>query len=156
MAPVALIVDGDELFLSRLRSIARNAGYEVVGETQFEAARERLRSQHPAVVVTNMRLRAFNGIHLAYLAKMDQTRTRVIVYDVDLDRVLAREAQRAGAFFERQQRIPYSLVMYLTAQLPDRDRRDPTILDRRVEFRGGRRSTDVESLQSVLRVSVST
>jgi DNA-binding NtrC family response regulator len=156
MAPLALIVDGDELFLSRLRSVAKDAGYEVLGETEFEVARERLRARHPAVVVTNMRLKAFNGIHLAYLGKMDQKSTRVVVYDVELDRVLAREAQRAGAFFERQQRIPYSLGMYLRSQLPETDRRDPAVLDRRAQFRGGRRATDVENLQSGLRAPVTT
>jgi fructose-1,6-bisphosphatase II len=29
MAPLALIVDGDELFLTRLRSAAKDAGYEL-------------------------------------------------------------------------------------------------------------------------------
>jgi DNA-binding NtrC family response regulator len=151
MAPLALIVDQDELFLSRLRSLAKSVGYDVVAETQFEVARERLRSWRPSVVIANMRLKAFNAIHLAYLARMEDTQIRMIIYDADHDPVLAREAQRAGAFYERQRRLPYSIDRYLTVQLPERDRRNPLVLDRRSHFRGGRRATDVDELQSPLR-----
>ena len=148
MPPLVLIVDPDELFLARLRSVARSIGYEAVCETEFASARQCLVASKPAVVVANIRLKAFNGIHLAYLAKAGDLDTSVILYDSGYDLVLAREAQRAHAFYERQQGIPLSLRNYLAARLPSRDRRSPQTLDRRTAFRGGRRATDVEGLHA--------
>ena len=109
--------------------------------TEFRAARTRLLRQPPDLLITNLRLRAYNGLHLVHLAA--GTHTRCIVYSTYDDPVLAREVQATGAFFEHSSRLPLVLHSYVNAALPQRDRRDLTSLDRRLAFRGGRRSSDV-------------
>jgi CheY-like chemotaxis protein len=109
--------------------------------TDFRAARARLLNQPPDLLITNLRLRAYNGLHLVHLAA--GTSTRCIVYSTYDDPVLAREVQATGAFFEHSSRLPLVLHSYVNATLPRCDRRNLTTLDRRLAFRGGRRSSDV-------------
>lgn len=105
----------------------------------FSAARERLRNQPPDLLVTNVRLHEYNGLHLVHLAG---PHTRCVVYSPHEDLVLAREVQAAGAFYERSMRLSRSLAGYVHGTLPTHDRRDVATLDRRRFPRGGRRSSD--------------
>ncbi|HEY3157644.1 MAG TPA: hypothetical protein VGJ78_01680 [Vicinamibacterales bacterium] len=105
----------------------------------FGAARDRLLHQPPDILVTNVRLHEYNGLHLVYLST---PHTRCIVYSAHDDLVLAREVQTAGAFYERSMRLSRSLAGYIHASLPTHDRRDVGTLDRRCFPRGGRRSAD--------------
>ena len=74
----------------------------------------------------------------------------MLIYALHDDPLLGREAQRAGAFYERQALVPYVLGNFLAADLPAADRRDVPSRDRRATFRGGRRSTDMSSLRPAL------
>ena len=97
-------------------------------------------SKPPDLLVTNLRLQAYNGLHLVH---MSDGRTRCIVYsNYDDDLVLAREVQAAGAFYERSTQLSRTLAAYVRASLPPRDRRNLTALERRQSPRGGRRCTD--------------
>jgi ActR/RegA family two-component response regulator len=139
-----LVVD---MLVDRLLSaIQRAVGdvAEVEPCAEFRRARARLLTKPPDFLVTNLRLEAYNGLHLVLLAA--GTGTRCIVYAANDDIVLAREAQNLGAFYERLERLPFALRTYVTALLPQRDRRDVAVLDRRLIFRGGRRSTDLSAL----------
>jgi DNA-binding NtrC family response regulator len=111
---------------------------------EFRRARTRLLTKPPDFLVTNLRLEAHNGLHLVLLAA--GTGTRCIVYAANDDIVSAHEAQNLGAFYERSERFPFALRTYVTTSLPQRDRRDVMVLDRRLIFRGGRRSTDLSAL----------
>jgi len=136
-----LLVDPDPDGLRALHSALRPLA-DVEACSEFRAARTRLLGpQPPDLLVTNIRLEAYNGLHLVLLAA--GTHTRCIVYSTFDDLVLAREVQAAGAFYERAKRLPQTLPAYVNAMLPRHDRRDPTVLDRRLVFRGGRRSTDL-------------
>jgi DNA-binding NtrC family response regulator len=111
----------------------------------FVGARARLLARPPDLLVTNSRLGAYNGLHLAYLAAAAVLPTRVVVYG-DADCVsLARETQIAGAFYVADQHIAAALPAYLAADLPPQDRRDAEQADRRQQLRGGRRATDSEA-----------
>jgi CheY-like chemotaxis protein len=107
--------------------------------TDFRNARARLLHQPPDLLITNLRLEAYNGLHLVHLAAA--TRTRCIVFSTRDDLGLAREVQEAGAFFELAGRLPQVLESYVTATLPHHDRRNITMLSQ-LPFRGGRRCTD--------------
>jgi len=107
----------------------------------FHGARTRLLAAPPAVLVTNLRLHSYNGLHLVLLTS--RALTRCLVYAEPDDLVLAREAQRLGAFYERASHVPLILPAFFTATLPDSDRRDVARLDRRLAFRGSRRRADV-------------
>jgi hypothetical protein len=92
-------------------------------------------------VVSNLRLGAFNGLHLTYAASANSP-ARCIIYTDAREPALAQDVRRAGAFYEVTDRLPVTLTAYLTGDLPPADRRDPALPDRRVPFRGGRRSWD--------------
>jgi hypothetical protein len=139
----ALLVDIDPIFVSELAPIVTTAGLRVIPVTDFSAARHELHSSRPDVLVANVRLGAFNGIHLAYLAKINNPRTRVMIYGEN-DRMLAAEVQSAGGFYERAELVRYALGAFLSASLPPGDRRDVSVSDRRLMFRGGRRTTDLQ------------
>jgi hypothetical protein len=139
-----LIVDPDAASL-RAASNALRFQADVEVFSRFEAARARLLSRPPDLLVTNLRLQAHNGLHLVYMAAKG---TRCVVYANHDDLVLAREVQAAGAFYERSERLSSALAAYAHAALPSRDRRDLTLLDRRRQnFRGGRRCTDRISVE---------
>ena len=140
-----LLVDTDAGALSAFReTIIGLADVEACRE--FAAARESLRRDPPELLITNVRLREYNGLHLAFIASAMGRRTRCVVFLDTIDPVVARDAREAGAFFETRQRLKYALRSYLLAALPDCDRRDPSTRDRRHAFRGGRRSTDITML----------
>jgi ActR/RegA family two-component response regulator len=106
--------------------------------TNFQSARARLLQRPPDLLITNLRLEAYNGLHLVLLAA--RTRTRCIVFSTHDDIGLAREVQAAGAFFELSDRLPQVLESYVNATLPQHDRRN--IANVGEPLRGGRRCTD--------------
>lgn len=140
-----LVVDGDQAFLRLMQSaIAHLADVDTC--TDFETARKQLFDRPPELLVTNVRLGPYNGLHLVLLAAAAHLSTRCVTYGSTVnptDMALAREAQTLGAFFEPFYRVRYALPSYVPASLPSRDRRDPTRVGRRLIFRGGRRATDL-------------
>ncbi|PWT81403.1 MAG: hypothetical protein C5B57_10495 [Blastocatellia bacterium] len=142
-----LIVEPDTIFRALLQETVRGeAAVEIAAD--FPAARVCLVARPPDLVVTNLRLGAFNGLHLAYLLASADWPSRGVVYSETLDASLAHEARRAGAFWEFKQRLPSALPAYLNADLPARDRRDFLMPDQRSAFRGGRRASDIAGLRS--------
>ena len=113
------------------------------GCADFWAARARVLSNEYAFLVTNLRLEAYNGLHLVYLGLTSGALTRSIVYTATRDVHLAREVQASGAFYEPRDRLPHALRGYLQADLPGRDRRNAAVPDRRDLYRGGRRCSDL-------------
>jgi DNA-binding NtrC family response regulator len=136
-----LVVDPDVRVVSQLRQSIQTPTY-VETHRQFDAAKKRLASAPFDFLVTNIRLAEFNGLHLVYLNAASSKPVRSIVYTADRDPWLAREVQRAGAFYETLECLPVTLAAYLTRALPPSDRRDVSRLDRRSEVRGGRRCWD--------------
>jgi hypothetical protein len=118
-----------------------SANVEVCAD--FSGARARLLGQGFYLLITNLRLRAFNGLHLVYLARSQGSRTRSVVYTDRRSASLARDVQQAGAFYEWRDRLPYAFAGYVSGNLPEVDRRNPEVVDRRRVFRGGRRCCDV-------------
>ena len=138
---MVLFVDPDRAFFEVLQR-ALPLTTTVKACTDFYTARELLFEWEPDLLVTNIRLSAFNGLQLVYLAKAEDFETRSVVYARPHDIALAHEIQIAGAFYEPQWRLPYAIATYVRSVLPPSDRRDPAIVDRRRLFRGGRRCTD--------------
>lgn len=145
-----LLVDpnqkGDRLLA--LQSIIHDLA-EITAVEDFPSARMSLRETLPDLLVTNLRLGAYNGIHLALVAS--RSHTRCIVYAKEHDIVLARQVQATGAFYVRLEHLRFVLPAFLSLELPSQDRRDPAVLDRRDASRRGRRSTDLPALYAALR-----
>jgi CheY-like chemotaxis protein len=134
-----LIVDPDPQALLAAQVAVKTVAI-VEACSDFRHARARLTSRPPDLLVTNLRLERFNGLHLVHLAA--GTATRCIVYATRHDEMLAREVVDAGAFYERADRLPRVLASYVQGMLPERDRRSLLVFDRRSLPRGGRRCSD--------------
>jgi DNA-binding NtrC family response regulator len=142
MSTKVLLVEPDGAMRERLRSVAGRFGHCDAHEA-FPAARAHLLSKPYDWVVTNIRLAAYNGLHLVHLAAAAGRPARFVVYADPRDVALAREAQRAGAFYESRDRVHRALEAYLHGTLPPQDRRNAEVRDRRrFTFRGGCRRTD--------------
>ena len=144
-----LIVDPDVPVAAALARIVEPAasssrgGMDVTLCSDFFDARSRLRAAPPALLITALRLREYNGLNLVYLAASAGLSTRSIVYTEATDTGMAREIRAAGAFYEVRRRLPVVLPAYLSAVLPPQDRRDIALYDRRHNARpGGRRAVD--------------
>jgi len=132
-----LLVDPEVGGVGAVEAVLQLAG-DVQICTNFQSARARLLQRPPDLLITNLRLEAYNGLHLVLLAA--RTRTRCIVFSTHDDIGLAREVQAAGAFFELSDRLPQVLESYVNATLPQHDRRDIAKVGQ--PLRGGRRCTD--------------
>jgi hypothetical protein len=138
-----LVVEADGAYLEvLLRVLADYPHVEAVSD--FRTAYDRLASRTVKTLITNLRLHGnVEGLHLAYAVSTGGYPTRSLVYSNRLEPWVIRELQRAGAFHELQERLPFTLPAYVQASLPVLDRRDPIALDRRAGYRGGRRASDM-------------
>jgi hypothetical protein len=140
--PRVLIAEPDSALRAHLRRAAAGRA-RLDGDSDFLSARAHLLSTPYDWVVTNLRLEAYNGLHLLHLASAAGLSARFLIYADRLDLTLALAAQRAGAFYESRHNVHRVLGEYLRGTLPPEDRRDLTRPDRRrTIFRHGRRCTD--------------
>ena len=134
---MVLLVEPDDLIASRL-----TASLDGVDEVRrcvgFTEARAQLRLTSPDLLVSNLRLREYNGLQLVYLGVLCSTQPPAIIYTTRLDPTLAGDVQRAGAFYDTADCLVASLRAYLGTELPPRDRRDPERRAGRVEGPGRR------------------
>lgn len=147
-----LLVEPDAVWRAHLRDTVRDVA-DLDGDADFLAARTHLFSKPYDWLVTNLRLGAYNGLHLVHLVQLagiSQTPIRFLVYADRSDVWLAREAQRAGAFYESRDRVDRALPAYLRSALPPQDRRNPAVPDRRADKRGSRRRADSSSVVSFM------
>lgn len=96
---VILIVDDDRDLLYLLTEAFQNAGYQVVGASDFTSARVSLRTHRLTALLTDVRLGEYNGIQLALLARELHPDIKVVVFSGFDDPVLRDEAERVGAPF---------------------------------------------------------
>jgi DNA-binding NtrC family response regulator len=99
IAPSVLVVEPslDELLvvMSRLAT----AGFRVTVAESFAQARPFLAAQPPALLITALRLGAYNGLHLVLRGKAIDPRMKAIVTTNVADMVLQADAETMGATF---------------------------------------------------------
>ena len=137
-----LIVEPETILRLQLRNVAADIA-AIDAEAGMPTARQRVIAMPYDWLITNIRLQAYNGLHLAYLARMTHRPINILVYGDDSDLLLAREAQGLGAFYESRTSILNSLAGWRSSVRKTHDRRDAAVRNRRSMFRGGRRSADV-------------
>lgn len=144
-----LLVEPDGRFRSILASVIASLA-TVHAHGCFKTARGGLlAAPAPDLIVTNLRLEAYNGLHLAHVARQFRLSTRIVVYGGDQDLEIARGIRCAGTFFELAERLPVAIRGYFTASLPATERRDPARYDRRALPRGGRRLWDLHQVAAI-------
>lgn len=95
----AVIVDDDPGLLRLVAAWLEEIGYEVEAFHEFEPAKRRLAGDPVDVLVTDVRLGAFNGLQLVVRAKLAHPDLIAIVLTGFEDPVLRRAALEAGALF---------------------------------------------------------
>ena len=78
-------------------SLLQEAGYRATGVSTFEQASQILEDDPPNALITELRLGAFNGLHLAIRSRATSPDTVVVIHTAFPDRVLEAEATRLGA-----------------------------------------------------------
>jgi len=92
-----MVVDQRPLIVARLVGPLRDAGYDAVGATTFESARQQLCDHPPHLLIAASRLGLFNGLHLIVRARIDHPEMAAIVTAQTKDPVLEAEALNYGA-----------------------------------------------------------
>jgi len=94
-----LSVDADRAVLKRTEELLSAEGHLVIAVSSFQEAKGYLYTVSPDLLIADVRLDAFNGLHLAARARLDFPNLPVIITHAWPDPVLEREAQRQGAAF---------------------------------------------------------
>jgi len=95
----AVVVDDDAGLLRLIRAWLEAMAFEVETFDQFEPAKQRIGGATVDVLVTDVRLGAFNGLQLVVMTKASHPDVIAIVLTGFDDPVLRREALDAGAVF---------------------------------------------------------
>jgi len=99
VASLVVLVHTDPDVLHRAEALLYDAGYAVVSASSFQAARKALDCVEPDLLIADVRLDDFNGLHLAILSRLERPRTRVIITHACPDSMLEDEAKRCEAAF---------------------------------------------------------
>jgi DNA-binding NtrC family response regulator len=94
-----LIVDDQEDVLKTLAALVSHGGYDVVTLSRFDDARRFIDETPPDILVTDVRLGAFNGLQLVLHMRQARPGGAVVVLSAFDDAVIRQEATRAGALF---------------------------------------------------------
>jgi DNA-binding NtrC family response regulator len=99
VASLVVLVHTNLDVLRQAEALLYDAGYAVVSAASFHAARKALDSVEPDLLIADVRLDDFNGLHLAILSRMEHPRTAVIITHTYPDSMLELEASRCDAAF---------------------------------------------------------
>jgi two-component system response regulator HydG len=94
-----LIVDDDHQVLAYLTQFLQDAGYDTVSCDQFADARRLLATSRPDLLLTDIRLGAYNGLQLAIESRKSHPGIPIIVLTGYDDPTLRLEAAHSGAIF---------------------------------------------------------
>jgi anti-sigma B factor antagonist len=119
----------------------------------FKSAQAELFARPPDLLVTNVCLEAYNGLHLVHLAAGFGLPTRSVAYTERPDPGLARLVQAAKAFYESREFVLVALPAYVAATLPAVDRRKVGAAVRLPPGQRGRRATDLVGVAAAVSVS---
>lgn len=99
MAALIALVTVDTNRLRRLEKLLSDAGYVVAAVSSFAAARTLLASVTPDLLIADVQLGAYNGLHLAIYSSMRQPRVPALIVHGRHDAVLENEARQLDAAF---------------------------------------------------------
>ena len=94
-----LLVDDERVLLEGLERALSSANVDVIAASNFEDAHHYLRSGRFDVLITDVRLGAFNGLQLAGLARDLNPSIRILVFSGFDDVVLRQESEKLGATY---------------------------------------------------------
>jgi DNA-binding response OmpR family regulator len=114
MTAKILIVEDDNSNRTGLIQLLNRAGYDAIGAATFEKGRELLKAENPDLLITDLRLEAFNGLQLI-ITRLKPIPTIVITGFAD--RVLETEAKHLGAAYLVKPFLPSALLDLIEERL---------------------------------------
>jgi DNA-binding response OmpR family regulator len=92
-----LVLDDDEHTLTGIVELLRDAGHDVTGATTYDAAKRLLATSSFELLISDVRLRSFNGLHLVMQTRADHPDTAIIIITGYEDPLIDLEAHRYHA-----------------------------------------------------------
>jgi two-component system, response regulator RegA len=120
--PRILVVDDSPPTLAGMCELLERAGYEVVPAGSFEQGRLLAAEIRPDMLLIDVRLGEYNGLHLLVMEKLKNPDVSVIMMSGYDDPVLRAEAKRYGAEFLLKPIQGAHLIGLIRALLDDRSR----------------------------------
>jgi ActR/RegA family two-component response regulator len=100
MRRTALIVDADRDHLASTVRTLRALDYAVIAASSFDDARRQLLdTEELSLLVADIRLGQFNGLHLAFRARAHHPHVRLVITDHAFDTTLEAETKRLGGAY---------------------------------------------------------
>src|SRR5215471_2405824 len=122
-----LVLDDDEHALSGIVELLRDAGHHVTGAATYDAAKRLLAVSPFDLLISDVRLRSFNGLHLVMQTRADHPEMAVMIITGYDDPMIELEAHRYRAELVRKPIRPAEFQAKVSAALNDvrRQRRWP-------------------------------
>jgi DNA-binding response OmpR family regulator len=99
MTALIVLVMADARARRQMETLLGGERHLVAALSDFASAKELLRSVGPDLLVADVKLGAFNGLHVAARARLDHPNVPIIITHDAHDAVLEAEAARLGAVF---------------------------------------------------------
>lgn len=122
-----LVVTGNTSELALLVESLRNAGYGAAGASSFEAARRLLHTQWYDLLITDLRLAAYNGLHLVFHSRVLNPAASAIVLAAIPDVAHENETRRLGAHYVSGPVEPQSLIALVGTVLEGAQEQPPSV-----------------------------
>jgi DNA-binding response OmpR family regulator len=145
-----LALDDDEQALAGLAELLQDAGYDVTTALTYDAARALLDTHTYDLLITDVRLRGFNGLNLVKKSRSDHPDMAVIIVSGYEEPLMELEASRYQAIFVSKPIRPTEFLTTVASSLAGirRQRRWP-----RKRVQGGFRVTAAGEPAAVVDVS---
>lgn len=112
-----LVVDGNPSDRLNTVLVLEGAGYRVKSARDFDEAKQAMAEETPDVLVTDIRLGPYNGLHLVLRSRTHHPRMAALVTSRKPDPVLEDEARRQQARFLLRPLTGRELLDAVTASL---------------------------------------
>lgn len=112
-----LVLDDDEHALSGLVELLRDAEYEVMSAATYDAAKRLLTGTSYDLLITDVRLRGFNGLNLVKKCRTDYPDMAVIIISGYEEPLMELEASRYQALFVRKPIRPLEFLATVASSL---------------------------------------
>lgn len=114
-----VVVDGNGPDRTNTVTLLEAAGYRVRAARSFDEAKTLLAAERPDILITELRLGQYNGLHLVLRTRTDYPEMAALVTSRVSDPVLEAEALRNHAQFVLSPLTATQLLQAVTASLTD-------------------------------------
>lgn len=112
-----LVLDDDEHALAGIVELLRDADYHVTSAATYDAAKRLLAISGYDLLISDVRLRGFNGLHLVRQSHVDYPEMAVMVITGYEEPMIELEASRYGAAFIRKPIKPVEFLQSVARSL---------------------------------------